>query len=43
VTLTEKIFLTSKYLLLFNLTHETGRETAYMWELLIANQLDQSL
>jgi hypothetical protein len=32
-----KVFLTSKYLLLSNST------TAYRWELLIANHLDESL
>ncbi len=31
------------YFLLFNPTHETGTATAYTWELLIANHLDQSL
>jgi hypothetical protein len=39
------IFLTSKfsYLLFCNPTHETETQTANMWELLIANHLDQSL
>jgi hypothetical protein len=42
----QKYFLTSKfrYLRLFrNPTHQTENGTANMWELLIANQLDQSL